>query len=210
MARRMSEEEFWKTVYKSELIAKTSDNRLNAYDANFSKPNFEEEFYDYCMGAGSKPRSNDESIESFSGEGRETMQEQDVDVTSDDVDKLIEESRQDEDRNKLEQAKLKYHYIWSEAYMKRLQTELIQLISYNHNLSKRNDKLENKNKELSNECRALKKKIGALKEGLSELKQRLKKYRKVVWKNIKNGNWNNKKTRKLIQKKDIDDLVGMF
>ena len=56
----------------------------------------------------------------------------------------------------------------------------------------------------------MKKKIGALKEGLSELKQRLKKYRKVVWKNIKNGNWNNKKTRKLIQKKDIDDLVGMF
>lgn len=94
--------------------------------------------------------------------------------------------------------------------MKRLQAELIQLISYNHNLSEKNDKLENKNKELSNECRVLKKKIGALKEELSELKQRLKKYRKVVWKNIKNGNWNNKKTRKLIQKKDIDDLVGMF
>ena len=210
MARGMSKEEFWKTVYKSELIAKMSDNRLNAYDANFSKPNFEEEFYDYCMGDGSKPRTNDESIESFFGEGRETVQEQDVDVTSDDVDKLIEESRQDEDKNKLEQAKLKYHYIWSEACMKRLQAELIQLISYNHNLSEKNDKLENKNKELSNECRVLKKKIGALKEELSELKQRLKKYRKVVWKNIKNGNWNNKKTRKLIQKKDIDDLVVMF
>ena len=85
MARGMSKEEFWKTVYKSELIAKMSDNRLNAYDANFSKPNFEEEFYDYCMGDGSKPRTNDESIESFFGEGRETVQEQDVDVTSDDV-----------------------------------------------------------------------------------------------------------------------------
>ena len=119
---------------------------------------------------------------------------------------FMAESQEEINKKKLEEARIKYHYKWSTQYIRKLE-ENHRIRQNNCRLAKRNERLEEKNQNLLSECKDLRKENKSKKEKLKRQKQVLKKYRKTGFKNIKNGKWDNKRSRRLISKQDVDDLL---
>lgn len=203
MLRRIAEEET-REVPMNEMIADMIedwrfDNREK--ELELSEPDFKEAYYDYCMRHGN----------TFIPSGPDIRQDnQQHDTDDNDIIRLMQEGYQDENKDLMKQKKLEFYYKWSQKYIRRLESDIARVKKYNDRLLEKNRNLRSENAELYDECQYLKQKTKKLKKKLTEAKQNLNQYRKVVWKNIKNGKWTNKKAHKLIKKRNMDDFVNLL
>lgn len=132
------------------------------------------------------------------------------DSTNDYLDKLVKEQMEAESNESRQMARLQSYFLWSEqkitelqAEIKSLQEEVSQQIKENKDLSAQCSQLQELLDEQKWGTECLEERLEQREDELIELDKENKRFRKVIWKNIHNGKWNNKKTRKVIKKRDI-------
>ena len=132
------------------------------------------------------------------------------DSTNDYLDKLVKEQMEAESNENRQMARLQSYFLWSEqkiielqAEIKSFQEEVSQHIKRNKDLSAQCSQLQELLDEQKWRTECLEERLEQREDELSELNKENERFRKVIWKNIHNGKWNNKKTRKLVKKRDI-------
>ena len=189
MLKRVLNAELEKKVFEDEMMEKLSvvPAEYEVYEEYASRQeDFDRDFFTYCN---KTPLLVDADVASYDESEEKSLET------------FMAESQEEINKKKLEEARIKYHYKWSTQYIRKLEEENHRIRQNNCRLAKRNERLEEKNQNLLSECKDLRK------EKLKRQKQVLKKYRKTVFKNIKNGKWDNKRSRRLISKQDVDDLL---
>lgn len=213
MLREMSAEEVKREEDMEEMVADMIEDMSvgsKVTEPELAEPDFKENFYNYCMNSCERRGINPKV--GYKPEGGQYVIEEDNELyKTNDISQMIQESIQAENEDMRKQAELTYHYLWSKEYIKRLKSDIAKVKACNQRLLEKNRRLDCENEYLSHEYKRLNKKLKKLKRKLDEVKQDLKQYKKVVWKNIKNGKWNNKKTcRLIIKKRNLDDFTHLL
>lgn len=204
MLKRVLNAELEKKVFEDEMMEKLSvvPAEYEVYEEYASRQeDFDRDFFTYCN---KTPLLVDADVASYD-ESEENVGVPNCKEKS--LETFMAESQEEINKKKLEEARIKYHYKWSTQYIRKLEEENHRIRQNNCRLAKRNERLEEKNQNLLSECKDLRKENKSKKEKLKRQKQVLKKCRKTVFKNIKNGKWDNKRSRRLISKQDVDDLL---
>lgn len=130
--------------------------------------------------------------------------------TNNHLDALVKEQMEAKSEKSRETARLQSHFLWSEqkiielqAEIKKFQEEASQQLKKYKDLFTQYSQLQEVLDEQKWRTEYLEERLEQREDELIELDKENKRFKKVIWKNIHNGKWNNKKTRKLVKKRDI-------